>query len=29
LRREMATVVEQSLRKTLDGEPAAAVKAVA
>jgi hypothetical protein len=29
LRREMATVVERSLRETLDGEPIAAVKAAA
>jgi hypothetical protein len=29
LRREMATVVERSLRETLGGEPAAALKAAA
>ena len=29
LRREMATVVERSLRETLDGEPTAAIKAAA
>ncbi len=29
LRREMAMVIEQSLRETLDGEPATAVKAAA
>jgi integrase len=29
LRREMATVVERSLRETLDGEPATAIKAAA
>jgi hypothetical protein len=29
LRREMATVVERSLRGTLDGEPATAIKAAA
>lgn len=29
LRREMATAIEQSLRDTLDGEPAATIKAAA
>jgi hypothetical protein len=29
LRREMARIVEQSLCKTLDGEPATAIKAAA
>jgi hypothetical protein len=29
LRREMATVVERSLRETLDSEPATAIKAAA
>jgi hypothetical protein len=29
LRREMAMVIERSLRETLDGEPTAAIKAAA